>query len=318
VHAEQAARVLAGRARLAPEAGAERREGERQFRAVENFLAKQVRDRNLRGRNREERVVAQRVHVFLELRQLAGAGHRVAIDEERHLRLLVAELARVQVDAEVHQRTLQPRAAPAIHDEARARDLRAARQVEQPERLRDLPVRLHAARGPRLTPRAHDDVGRRIALGHLGKRDVGELVQDRVELALGCRKFGLEPRDLAAECACARDEIVGVLARLLPARDFLTCCVSRGLALLDGLDGEPAVAVEPLRALDEGTVLVERTPPPDALAQRACLLADHPAVDHGSITVRRTGSPESAGEIRSRRRSSRARICRDRCDRRNR
>ena len=135
VHAEQAARVLARRARLAAEAGAERRKGEGKSRAVEDLVAEQVRDRHLGGRNREERVVAQRVHVLLELRQLAGAGHRVAIHEQRHLRLLVAELARVQVDAEVHERALQPRAAPAIDDESRTGDLGAAREVEQPERF---------------------------------------------------------------------------------------------------------------------------------------------------------------------------------------
>ena len=141
-------------------------------------------------------------------------------------------------------------------------------------------MRLDAAGGPRLTPRAHDDVGRRIALGHLGKRDVREFEENAVELALRRRKLRLEPRDLLAECARARHEIVGVLARLLPARDFLARRVSRGLALLDGLDGEPAFAVEALRTIDERTVPVEGAAPPDPFTQRARLLADHPRVDH--------------------------------------
>ena len=82
--------------------------------AVEDLVAIEIRDRNFGGRNEEEVVVRDAVRVVLELRQLAGAGHRRAIHEQRRPHFLVAVLARVHVEEEVQQRADEPRAVAAI------------------------------------------------------------------------------------------------------------------------------------------------------------------------------------------------------------
>ena len=73
VDAEDAARVLAGGAGLAPEAGRVRGVADRQLGRVEDLVAVQVRDRDLGGRDQVQVVARDDVHLVFLVRDLAGA-----------------------------------------------------------------------------------------------------------------------------------------------------------------------------------------------------------------------------------------------------
>ena len=119
----------------------------------------QVRERHFGGRDQEQIPVAGDLEqILLELRQVARAGERRAVDEERRLDLAVAVLARVQVEHEVDERAREPRAGAEQHREARARHARRALEVENAERGAELPVRLRREverrrRAPACAPR---------------------------------------------------------------------------------------------------------------------------------------------------------------------
>ena len=89
-------------------------------RAVEDLVAEQVGHRHFGRGNGEERIVAEGVHVLLELRQLPRADHRVAVDEERREHFRVTVLARVQVEQEIDQPAFQPRPGALVENEPAA------------------------------------------------------------------------------------------------------------------------------------------------------------------------------------------------------
>ncbi len=137
--------------------------------------------------------------VGFELRQLPGAVHGVGIDQERRQHLGVAMLAGVQVEHEVHQRALQPRAQVPIDGEARAGQLGGALQVEDAQLLAQLPVRLgREVELRRRAPAAHFDVVR------FGLADRNAVVG----------KIGDAGQDVAQSC-------VRLLGNLLGFRDLL-------------------------------------------------------------------------------------------------
>jgi len=70
-----------------------------------------VRQRHFGGRHQVEIPVAGDLEeIGFELRQVAGAGQRGRVGQERRLDLRVAVLLRVEVEHEVDQRARQPRA----------------------------------------------------------------------------------------------------------------------------------------------------------------------------------------------------------------
>ena len=143
--AQQPARVFARRARFAPETGRVRGVAHRQRRAVEDLVAVEVRHWNLRGRD-EKQIVRGAIHVGFELGQLAGADHDFTPHQKRRLDLGVAMFAGVEVEHEVDERARQPSTLSLEHWESRTRELRASGQVQDPELLRDFPMRLAAFR----------------------------------------------------------------------------------------------------------------------------------------------------------------------------
>ena len=141
VHPDQPAGVAAVRARLRPEARGVRGVGERQVVDGEGLAGVQVRQRHLGRRDEEQLAVrdAGLEQVGLELRQLPGAGHRLPVHQRRHRELGVAVLLG-EVEEVAGQRALQLRALPAQHREPGARQLRRAREVEDPELLAEVDV----------------------------------------------------------------------------------------------------------------------------------------------------------------------------------
>src|SRR5216117_3144678 len=194
MHPQEATRVPPGGASLASETGRVRGVGQGQVRAVQDLIAMQVRDGHLGGRNEEQIVGRRPVGLLLELRDVARPLHRLALYQERWLHLDVAVLAGVQVEHEVDQGAYELR--PGAHEdrEPQPRDLRAAREVEQPQLFADLPVRLAALRS-RLTPCPHDLVVRRIAARHVRQGQVGDVEQLLVERLLDTLQLRLERVD---------------------------------------------------------------------------------------------------------------------------
>ena len=75
VHAQQSARVLSGGPGFTTEAGAKGTEALRQFTRVKNLVAIQIGDRDFGRGNKKQVVVGDGVGIFLELGEVAGAGH---------------------------------------------------------------------------------------------------------------------------------------------------------------------------------------------------------------------------------------------------
>src|SRR6185437_12161274 len=103
MHAKQTTRVLAMRSSLAPEAGRISGECPRQIRLGNYLVTIEIGERNFRGRNEEQLLVAQAVLLVLELGELRRARHRLAIDNGWNPGLLISVLARVRIEHEVHE-----------------------------------------------------------------------------------------------------------------------------------------------------------------------------------------------------------------------
>src|SRR5205085_4212027 len=90
VRAQDAASVLPRGSRLTPEAWCIGDEAFRQHVCIEDLVSIEIGDRHLGGGNEEEVLSVHRVGIVLEFRELAGAGHRRAVDEDRRPDLLMA------------------------------------------------------------------------------------------------------------------------------------------------------------------------------------------------------------------------------------
>ena len=132
--AQHPSRVLAVRPRLAAKAGRVADEPHRQFLGLQNPIARDVGDRDLRGRNQVEVVLVNPEQIVGELRELAGAAQRLGRDQVRDVDLVVAVLARVHVEHELDEGAVQVRERSAQADEPAARKLRRKLEVHTPER----------------------------------------------------------------------------------------------------------------------------------------------------------------------------------------
>src|SRR5687768_3782777 len=84
VNAQKATCILSRSARFPSKASGARYEALGKICRVEDLVTIDVRDRYFRRRHQKEIVVAQGVHVVLELRELAGRSHRRTIDDDRN------------------------------------------------------------------------------------------------------------------------------------------------------------------------------------------------------------------------------------------
>ena len=113
VQPQEPTRVLSRSSRLAAKAGGVGDVADGQVLRREQLTPVEVRDGNLRGWNEPEVVALDQIRLFGELRELAGAGHRLGGHEVGDSDLLVATPSRVRVDEEVDEHALQPRSGPA-------------------------------------------------------------------------------------------------------------------------------------------------------------------------------------------------------------
>ena len=86
---------------------------------------------NFRRWREEKLILLQLVHVGLKLRKLRRADHAITPNYKRRTNLKIPMLARVQVEHELDQGTLQPRPGPGETDKSAATEFRCALQIKQ-------------------------------------------------------------------------------------------------------------------------------------------------------------------------------------------
>ena len=244
---DEAAHVLAVGAGLGPETRRVGDVAQRQLRLVEDLVAVQVGQRHLGGGHQIVRIVAgEPEQVVAELGQLAGAGQRVGVDDERRQHLTVAVLAGVQVEHEVDQRPLEPRPEAPVDGKAGAGELGAALEVEDAQLRSEIPVCLGLEVEGRRLPHQplHPVGGFVLAQRHAVVRQVGQLQLDLGQLGVDGAHALLEGADAALEAAHLGDLAGGVAALALDLADLAARLVAPLLELFQLDQHRSATGVE--------------------------------------------------------------------------
>ena len=233
--ADKASRIPARGARLLAEARRVCRVVYWQLISRDDLLCPQVGHRDL-GRRDEEHVLCRKIkHVVLELRQLTGARHRLAVCHERRKDLGIALLFGVQVEHEVDDSPFELCAKALVHREPRTGDLACALEVQDIQPLADVPVSLRfEAELPRLADSAQFDiVGIVFTCLHLRIRNVRYAKKHIPQFLLYIRDFTVEFLDPGRQLLHLFEQLRNVLSLLLKLRHL-----SRGdvLLVLEGLD----------------------------------------------------------------------------------
>jgi hypothetical protein len=137
---DQAARLLAVGAGFAPEARAQRDVRQGQLFGRKNVVPMDVGHRHFR-RGDQVQAVGGDVHVALEVRELSGPACRIRVHQKRRRHFQVPVFAGVEIEHERGERAGEPRAQAPEQREAGTGDLGAGRQIQNPQRLAQLPVR---------------------------------------------------------------------------------------------------------------------------------------------------------------------------------
>ena len=213
VDAQQPAGVLAGRPRLAPEARRVGAQALGQVGLVQDLVAGQRRERDLGGGDRPELVALEVVGVVRELRQVTGRHHRGRPDERGRADLLVQ--VDVAVEGELAQRPDERGASASVHHEHRPGELGPPFEIEDAERLPDLPVRhplvLAVGVGIELLDPGDDVVGLRGTVGRVDRRDVGQVEEDVLQVGRDLLGLRVELLLLGAELAALLLQLAGLV-----------------------------------------------------------------------------------------------------------
>ena len=170
------ANILAVAPRLAAETGRVGTAVDRQRALVDDFIAKEIRQRHLRGRHRIQMIRRRLIHLPFLVRQLSRRRRTRRIHENRRIHLGVTGL-HVFIQKEVQQRPHDARTVTDIKREACSRHLRPSRKIEEPFEARDLPVRQRTRRHRRHVAIRRVD---HILLRRAPRRDAGvRQIRDR-------------------------------------------------------------------------------------------------------------------------------------------
>src|ERR1043166_1678035 len=90
-----------------------------------------IRHRHFRRRRQEKLLFLEPVHVFLEFRQLTGADHRFASNQKRRAHFEIAVLARVEIEHELDERSLEAGTSAGKTNKTAAAQLRSALQIKK-------------------------------------------------------------------------------------------------------------------------------------------------------------------------------------------
>ena len=161
-------------------------------------------------------------------------------------------LPRVQVQHECDKREDQPGAVAGEQREASARELGATGEVQQPQALAQLPVRLRReAQLQRRSPGAQHAVSAGVAVGHVVQCGIGDLEQDSREGVVQLAQLLVELLDRLAQRLQLAQSLGGRSAALLLTPDFGGGRVALGLELLDAPQQVQAPRIEPLRLIHQ-------------------------------------------------------------------
>jgi len=118
------------------------------------------------------------------------------------------------------------------------------------------------------------------ALRHIIERDVWKLEHCKLELFLESGEVAFETRDSISQGARLHEQLLRILFRTFPARDFLSDAVARGFSLFDCLDECAALDIQPLCAIDESPQRFELAATAHAATKHFDMLAYHSQVVH--------------------------------------
>ncbi len=255
---------------------------------LEDLLTVEVGDDDLGGRDEPEILLRVPIEVVTELRQVAGADQAFAPHHRRRVDLGVAVVRDVEVEHPRDERPLQARTGAVQHVEARARHLRAALEVDDAERLADLPMRLRReVEGARRPDLAHHHI--RVLVGsdrHVRVRQVRNLEHPRFEARLDLGDDDLGGGDLVAE-PFGRGDRPFALGRVLDGADLLRRLPALGFQGLERCDGGAPLGVERQERIDLGRVDPDGREP---AFHEVGLLADQSDVEHGRVVPSASGS----------------------------
>src|SRR4051794_369694 len=187
--------------------------------------------RHLGGGREEHLAVLEAIHVILKFRELRGADHAIAPDEERRAHLQVTVLARVQVEHELNEGALEPRTLAGEADEAAAAQLRGAFRIEQFQRGADGDVIADFSLEARLlAPGAHDRIVARFAANRRGGvREIRDLEEEILLLLFADQRLLVQRSHLIAGLADAIFQLGGGFAAAALAADLFAESFAFGL-----------------------------------------------------------------------------------------
>src|ERR1700674_1503249 len=173
--AEDPAGVFSSGAGFGAEAGCPRGDVDGEFFFRNGLVPIEIVKFYFRSRCKPEIGVLYLEEIGSELRQLARAGERRGVHKEGGKNFRVAVLARVDVEEEIREGTLEAGSPALVNGESRAGDLRGGGEIEDACAFSDIPVRLwREIKFRRHTPAADFGiVSRARADGHGGGRNVG-------------------------------------------------------------------------------------------------------------------------------------------------
>ena len=251
---DDAAGVAARRAGLLAEARGARGVAQRELGGVEHLTGVQVGEGDLGGGD-QELVLAGVVGVILELGQLAGTVHDLAVDDDRRDELGEAA-GDMCVQEEVLQRTIERGAGAGEHGEASAGKLGAAVEVQDAGLDTQVPMGLGLkALGGEVAGLAHAaTLGVLVLILAHGRdvgRDVGNAGHEVGDLGVEFGTARAEHLDLLVDLANGVLGSLGLvaLALLHEDADLLGLGVAGGLQILDLCDDGAALLIEREEAL---------------------------------------------------------------------
>ena len=233
VQPHQALGVFAVGAGLAPEAGRVGGVVNRQVLAAQHLVGEQIGHRHLRRGDEEEVFALDVVHVVFQFGQLAGAEHRLPVDQERRKDFGIAVLFDVQIQHEVDQCAHQFGAESGEIDKKRAGYFGAAGEIDELEILPQFPVRFRLEiECGNLAPALDLDIVLFAGAHRHGRmRDVGDADLNVVQLAFDLLDALIHGLDLRADLTHFGDFVVRRLLLLFQFSNFLRHPVAIGFEL---------------------------------------------------------------------------------------
>src|SRR5260370_32379734 len=138
---EDAAGVFSSGAGFGAEAGGPRGDAEGEFFLGNGFVAVEIMEFNFGSWRKPKVGVLDFEKISGEFRQLARAGERRGVHQERRQDLRVTVLARVHVEKKIRERALQPRSPSFVHCKTRPRDFCCGGKIENSRAFADFPMR---------------------------------------------------------------------------------------------------------------------------------------------------------------------------------